>query len=422
MVAGLAIGRWRPRLRWPYSPDAQLVSLLLVFIAIMVVPGVQFRRAEGAVHNQMLGIAWAVVLLIAVSWAWGRRRPTAAVFGAGAVVLAFACGVSPWIQRRLDYHFSVVVPSVGAHVAVTEISPPLIRYARHHVVYHPALSWISALREPRVYPNQENIQQMLAAGYQPGYLARAFLDRHFDAIYLQEDRWARALGAGTGTWEDNYIWKLNEVVRAKYRPAYEASRGLRGATFVPFFFGFHSAGFYVRRPGPDPAPWMRDCFAPFHIATLSWSIRRGGGFWCRPGGRGTVMRLVRTPAVESELRTTSSGNVLVGQLYADLPRELGTFSVGLGPWRVDGQRVGGRIRLRMIGHDRVYASHSVAGHRVRLRFRGRLRENGELAVDRGLSSALVTFPISGEHPASVRASQNSGAAVDLGQLALERLR
>jgi hypothetical protein len=426
MAGGLALGRrrsGRPLRRWPTSRERQLVALLLVFIAIDLIPAIEFRRAEGAVHNQYLGIAWALALLVALCWARARRRGAAAMaLATGAVALAFAASVSSGIQRRAAYHFAVVLPSVGAHATVTEVPPPLLEYARHHRVYHPALSWVSALSEPRVYPNHENIQQLLAAGYQPRYLSNALLGRHFDAVYLFQDNWLRAVGSGTGTWEDNYIWKLNEVVRAKYLPAYRVKiLGLQTANVVPAFFGYTGGGLFLRRPGADPAPWMRDCFGPFAIAGQRWAIRRGGGFWCRPGGQGTVVQLVRTPAVESELRSESTGHVLTGPISVALPRQLGSFSVGLGDWRVEGQRVGDAIHLRMIGHDRVYASDRVQGSRVQLRLRGRLVATGTVSADPGLPSALVTFPLAGAQAASLRASAESRASFDLGRVSLARL-
>ena len=50
------------------------------------------------------------------------------------------------------------------------------------------------------------------------------------------------------------------------------------------------AGVLERRPGPDRALALAGCFGPFRLAGQSWSIRRGGGFWCRAGDDRVTLR------------------------------------------------------------------------------------------------------------------------------------
>lgn len=72
---------------------------------------------------------------------------------------------------------------------------------------------------------------------------------------------------------------------------------------------------------------MRQCFGPFRIGSEKWEIRRGGGFWCRPGGRGPELRLRETPATVSELRSEGGVERIAGRLTAVFPRNEGIFEL-----------------------------------------------------------------------------------------------
>jgi len=271
---------WRPRWpwRWPAGRDAQLALALGVFIAVALLPAIQFRRAEGAVHNQYLGVAWALCLLLALALGRARRRPLPATVATAAVLALFAASESTSVKGFLARELTVLVPEKGVVVNVSERPRALTEWARGRRVYHPVYNDLGVRRGADLYPGHDNIQQLLAAGYQPRYLTRALLNRRFDAVFLFDEGLQREVGGGTGRWEDNYTWKLNEVVRAKYLPAFDVPLGVqRARRALGASFPYESPGIYVRRPGPDPAPWMGGCFGPFRLGGQTWEIRRGGG-------------------------------------------------------------------------------------------------------------------------------------------------
>ena len=71
---------------------------------------------------------------------------------------------------------------------------------------------------------------------------QALLDRRFDGVQLfpvAEDAYTSAYGKQ----EENYLWKLNEVIAARYVAEPGLPKGVLG-----------------RRPGPEKAAWMRHCF------------------------------------------------------------------------------------------------------------------------------------------------------------------
>jgi hypothetical protein len=175
-----------------------------------------------------------------------------------------------------------------------------------------------------------------------------------------------------------------------------------------------------RRPGPDPAPWMRHCFGPFHAAGTSWRIARGGGFWCRPGGRGPTLTLVRTRAAVSEVRADSAGGVADRSIAVSVPRS-GSFAVAGGGgddrWRVQGEATaGGRMSLLLTVGGRLFDAVAARPGRVRLVFAdaGPARRGLVAAAD---GSVVVRLPRGAEGATSLRASRGSDASFDLAQLA-----
>jgi hypothetical protein len=90
-----------------------------------------------------------------------------------------------------------------------------------------------------------------------------------------------------GRQEENYMWKLNQVIAARY-------------TQVPWL----PPWLLARRPGPERAGWMRYCFGPFTAGGASFRIHRGGGFWCSFSRE--ELQLVQAPVALSEVVTRQS--------------------------------------------------------------------------------------------------------------------
>jgi hypothetical protein len=289
-----------------------IAGVLVVFVILDAPVAVWFRQAAGVAQNQFIGLVWALGLLAALGWKLAQQAGVrAAGAGAGIVLALFAFSESPGVTGWLHDEADVVVPAKAQQVVFFEEPPALLAYARDHLVYDPGYPGIGAEREADIYPGRDNVASLTWSGRQPGYLVRALLARRFDLVFPFDDV------GGTGPWEANYLWKLNQVMKAKYQPSDRLPVGVTESRLVPLQFGlFLNSAPLVRRPGPDPAPWMAHCFGPFDIDGVSWRIAAGGGFWCRPGGRGNVLKLVRTPAPESEIRAdeyeaTSSGEILV---------------------------------------------------------------------------------------------------------------
>ncbi len=395
------------------SGDRGLALLVLLFIAIELVPAVAFRRAIQTEDNQFIGIVWALGFLIAIGWARARERAVICLVAAGAVAVAFVGGQTDGLRQRVQNDLSVTLRPVGLRAPVAELSPALVRYARHHRVYDPPLSWVSVLGDRRVYPNHAEVAQLLTSDYQPRYLVNALLSRRFDAVFLFDDSAAEERTAGTGYFEDNYLWKLNEVVRANYAPAPRALASLRAAGYLRMFFAYRSPALYVRKPGPPRAPWMRHCFAPFDIGHARWKIRRGGGFWCRPGGRGTTLRLVRTRAAWSELRTAGRAAGLSGELGVGLPRARGALRVKAGDYALLAQRLPASVRLDLVARGRVVAATRVPGTRVALRFK-----RGPAGIRGHARRVEVAIPAIRNTRVSLWATSGSDATFDLGNFRL----
>lgn len=405
---------------WPARWEERFAAVVALFVAADFVPSAYFLGALGAAHNVLLGVAWGLGLLVAYVFGLCARRPGTALAAAAAVAGLFVVSESPGLQRRLHAH-NVFVPPKSLRITAEEAFPGLRAYAAHRSVYHPVFTDLDGPRTGRLYQNYDNIAALLASGYQPGHLVRALLDRRFDVVFLLDDSRQRDEQIGAGTWEDDYLWKLNEVMRAKYRPLDPVPSELAAARHVPAgLASYTSPGVLERRPGPDPAPWMRHCFGPFHAAGTSWRIARGGGFWCRPGGRGPTLTLVRTRAAVSEVRADSAGGVADRSIAVSLPRS-GSFAVAGGGgddrWRVQGEATaGGRMSLLLTVGGRLFDAVAARPGRVRLVFAdaGPARRGLVAAAD---GSVVVRLPRGAEGATSLRASRGSDASFDLAQLA-----
>jgi hypothetical protein len=327
-----ALGRTKSE-RWPPGLTA-IASILALFVLIDIPAALWFRQAQGAVHNMYLGIGWALGLLLAVGWALAARRAASLGAAAGIVLALFALSESARLARIAGDTVYAHVPAKASGSFIGFEPPALRRYAEHHRVYHPAYPGIGAHRKADFYPGSDNIETLLWSGVQPRYLVNALLGRRFDLVYLFENDGQRGDSDGYGRWEENYFWKLNEVIRAKYRRVTGPRRALVPARIVfVSLAGFYSRGAYEPRPGPDPAPWMARCFGPFRIAGASWRIAAGGGFWCRSRPGGSTLRLVATRANMSEIRVDDlhAGR---GAVVPVRFKNFGRLEIRLGSWHV----------------------------------------------------------------------------------------
>jgi hypothetical protein len=273
------------------DPTGRRVLLLGLYAMFGFVLGVYFLRKQGTETNQFIGVVWALGLLAAAGWRVAQRHAPVATMAGGCVVLLFAVAQLGPIRRRA---------ALENAIRWRQVPSELRSWASHHTLYAPLHADLNVPQGGPLYPNYYNFADVLAAGDQPMYLVRALLDRRFDGVEpfeLSEDIYT----SGYGKWEENYLWKLNEVIRARY----VAEPGL-------------PRGVLARRGGPEEAAWMRYCFSPFTAGGASFRIHRGGGFWCSfaPGH----LRLVRTPAALSEVVTTQPAHV-AGTVGVSLGRQ-----------------------------------------------------------------------------------------------------
>ena len=271
--------------------------LLLVFGAVGTVFGVYFRRKQGTLDNQFLGVVWATGLLAATLWGIARQWRPAAITAAGVIALGFLLTFS--MREPLSRHH-VIVPSLRQDVTTwPQVSPELLAYAKTHLVYDQLHSDLNVANRREVATNMYNFVDLLAAGGQPKALVRQLLDRHFDAVSTF-DAGTDPYASGFGKWEENYLWKLNQVIAARY----EAKPGT-------------PAGLLVRKPGPEADTWMRTCFGPFEAGGVPWRIGLGGGFWCQ-ATKGGPLRMRGTPAPATQVRTQAPLHSAAGQLVVQL--------------------------------------------------------------------------------------------------------
>jgi hypothetical protein len=335
------------------------------------------------------------------------------------VLALFALSESDGLRRTLK-DANVGVGQKSFDFPVGDLPAALRAFARAHSVYHPVFSDLNVPARHAVYQDYDNIQALLAGGYQPRALVRTLLDRRFDAVYLFDESPSRErFASGYGKWEENYNWKLNQVLRARYGPPPPGlpSAVLNARVVLDYLGAYRSPGIRFRRPGPERAAWMRDCFGPFEIGRRSWRIAHGGGFWCRPGGRGSVLTMRGTPAPVSEVR--SGRGPAAGTIGVALPRRPGAAAeVACGA---------STLRLAVRGDGRALASVAAGGRRraaleprdrrppPQLRLQARLGAGARLAWTRA-GRAVASDPATGSCVLSLRASRGSGASFDLGGL------
>lgn len=254
-------------------------------------------------------------------------------------------------------------------------------------MFHPLYT---DLAPGQVYPDVANAEDLLASGDQPMSLVRALLERRFDYTVS----YASALGSaiafneryasGYGSYEDNYFWKLDQVIAVGYRPA----PGL-------------GTGVLERRPGPDRAAVLASCFAPFQLGGDAWTIRHGGGFWCQTA-RGVIM-LDEAPASMSELITKDE--------------RVASGTLGLTA------RPGASVRIQGGGGWAIRATRRAAGWLVIAngpdgRSSSQTTRQASLPLDLGNGRGLSVGPDPALARISILASVGSGVSVDLTRVRL----
>ena len=434
------LGAFGPWMRGASDED-RLATVLWAVLVVGLLTAFYFRQKKGADDHYYIGMAWALALLGALGYRRVRARAGTAAVAGTAVALLFLATLVVGPTRQDDARRNAVnLPSLarvtedGRHPEHEEwltvffpaqgllpvrrfsdqVDPELRAYARAHPVWHLELGDINVAARGAVWPSFDNIYGQVAAGEQPRHLVDAWLDRHFDAVSYPlpttEDR--ELANYSEGRLEESYLWKLNQVLAARYEASPEVPEGL-----------------FARRPGPDRAPWMRGCFGPFAMAGASFSINHGGGFWCRSGTEPSLT-LRRTPAAWSDVRTDEPVTRAAGALTATLPRRAGSLEVMLEP--EDGEAV--RLRMRrgqgggtsleafrgstLTGRAEVSAGRNAPG-RVTLTLAAGGGDRMEIKPE-AQGRVTLRVPDLGEGAVlRLGASRGSGASFDLGGLELE---
>jgi hypothetical protein len=283
-TGGTAVGGLR-RLLLASDPTGRRALLLGIYIVFGFALAAYFMRKQGTETNQMIGVAWALGLFAAVGWRVAQRHAGVAVAAGGCVALFFLATQIGAI-RAVAADERVVVPKLETAYEWPSVPSELRLWAAHHTLYTALFADLNVPQGGPLYPNFYNFADLLASGNQPLYLVHALLSRRFEGtsfLPLEGDAYA----SGDGKWEENYLWKLDEVIAARYVAQPGLPEGVLG-----------------RRPGPEQAAWMRHCFGPFKAAGASFRIHHGGGFWCSfaPG----ELELVRAPVPLSEVVTTEA--------------------------------------------------------------------------------------------------------------------
>lgn len=276
------VGGWLRAQLAARDPTARRILLLGLYIVVGFPLALYFMLKQGTETNQLIGVVWALGLFAAAGWRVAQRHLPVAVAAGGCVALLFVL-VQLGPVNELAARADVTLPAFEEAVQWPPMPEELLAYAKSHTIYTYLFSDLNVPNGGPLYPNYYNFADLLAAGNQPLWLVHALLERRFDAVTyfpLEGDPYTSA----NGKWEENYLWKLDEVIAARYAPQPGLPAGLLG-----------------RRPGPEQAAWMRDCFGPFTAGGTSFRIHRGGGFWCSftPGS----LELVRAPVALSEVVT-----------------------------------------------------------------------------------------------------------------------
>jgi hypothetical protein len=284
-----AIATWHAQARPAVAAGAPLALMVIIGFAAAV----DFHRKQGGADNHFLGAIWAAGLLGGVLWGVAGASLRRGV-SASLVVLAFFV-VGLRAAPNPQPGFGVVVHPLHQPIEWHSVPPYLLQLADRGLVYTATWGDLNVRTQRVIYPSYYNYVDLLAAGSQPLALVRAFEDRRFAFLqWLPNDPEAIVYTSGYGKWEENWLWKVNEVIAARYATS---------QTVAPLL---------EPRPGPERAVWQRRCFGPFTLAGARWRIGQGGGFWCHPATGLVTQR--GTPAQITELRTDGAVDGLRGLL------------------------------------------------------------------------------------------------------------
>jgi hypothetical protein len=390
------------------STPTLTTGLLAAAAVATSITGMWGRRYEGSSDHNYIGTVWVLAMLGASAYRSLRlTRPAAAWVLVAAFSLTALVPGHHWFALRRG----AVVPA--SHFSSTP--GRFIAYAERRHVYTPARGDFGARFGAPVYPNTQHLLNILEGGYRPGFFLAALLDRRFDVVYEFDERQA-PFADPRGAFEDNFLWKLNQVIAAKYlrstaTPLY--SSGASGGADLQPQYGF------VPRAGHDPAGWMNGCFGPFRLGVdTTLDIRRGGGFWCLGRcGSAHCLTLRETPAPASEV---ISRNVVsaAGGLMLTLPHSSGLWQLRggpIGPATIAATPIAGGLLLALRGSRSssvvVPASELRRTHgAVTLRFTRRGAPGLQLVAG---SQATVEVPTNGAAAARLlfAASRASGAGI-----------
>jgi hypothetical protein len=283
------------------EPTGRRVLLLGIYIVLGFPLAAYIMCKQGTETNQMIGVVWALGLLAAAGWRVAQRHAGTAA-AAGVCIALFFALVQLGPVGEVAANANVKIPAFEQAQQWLEVPAELRSWARDHTLYTPLFSDLNVPRGGPLYPNYYNFADLLSAGSQPKYLVRALLDRRFDGVAFIGLE-GEAYTSANGKWEENYLWKLDEVIAARYASQPGLPQGVMG-----------------RRPGPEGAAWMRHCFGPFPAGGASFRIHHGGGFWCSLSPE--RLKLVRTPAPFSEVVTAQPVR-LSGAITVSLEKRAG---------------------------------------------------------------------------------------------------
>lgn len=389
VIAALA-GRHEPS-RGGWRPG--IASLMAMFVFAALASGLWFRGLVGAADNHFIGAVWGLGVLLADGWRRcdGVRKAQVATSAALALV---ALTVFLPARSFSSFRHGKFIPTVE----ITTVDPEVRSFAAAHDVFNIGYSDLAVKSRGVVYPQLQGVLDLLWGGRQPGWLVDALLERRIEYVYPMYPLFD---SGGAGRYEEGYFWKLDQIILAKYveDPATPILPGEGNMVRA-----------WRRRPGPDPAPWLRRCFGPFDLGGVRWAIRLGGGLWCTSPAPDSIT-LRGAPETWSELRTQASVEVLGGSLGVAHPKVGGGWSVDFGSWRVEGRTRNAGVAVRS-GGAQAEAEPDARG-RITLRFVG----SGEaLSASRGV--VRVPVPEGIESPLSLWATNDGSTRFEFGALRL----
>jgi hypothetical protein len=288
------------------SRDGQITLILVIFTGLGLVAAAWARKGIGSAPNQALGVVWSVALLGAISYRWARPRRATAI--AAIVIVIGILAASAWSRREVSFgKFEGQFSSLAVDMEWKEIPEPLVAYAADKSVYHPKYSDLSVTGAHTIQPNWITLTGLMLSDHTPEALEDAIAERRFDAVWQFSDHLVDH--PLSNLVEENYIWKLNELMALKYPEK-----------------GVAPDGGLTRGPAADPAAWVDDCIGPFDLAGVEFRQHHGGGFWCQDGDTLTIDRLPPGVLV-SDVRTVDPIKSVTGTLRVSTPRRPDQFEV-----------------------------------------------------------------------------------------------